>query len=758
MDTTKIKTMGFIDEYESFQSELDAYYASYPSDMSEVEAEIDRVSAEHPEWGPCRRKAIIYETAAERCPVKVFRHCPFFFEHDTGLNRRSWGSHNHNAPGIGAWMARQPKQRELEKWAHEQLEPANSSGICYGPPVYDFDHHCVGFDNVLSKGLEGIISQARKRLGNDGLDERQRDFLAGVIIGNRALVRIAERFAEEAEALAADEDVAHIRRRLIRMAEAARHVPARPARSFYEALAVIMFMRQVLAGLEGLGESIYGHLDRMLQPYLDADLADGSITLEEAEDLLQAFLAVTDVKFELHNNGGVTSTTIVIGGCDRDGTPVFNDVTRMIIGAYPKLGLINPELNARLSQNHPDEYFQLLAELSARGMNVTALFNDDVLIEANTRMGKALEDARLYVGGGCQENVLQNTEINSRASIYTNLAHIFLMGFMPERWQNYIDFHGLDIQIYEGAENFEALYKRFLANLETVANQFIDQRNMTEKEGWWYNPCPVHSSTLDDCIEKAKDMLDGGTRYAGASVGMTGVGTVVDSLRAVRQMVFDEQRVSIAKMAQLLQTDFADAEELRLYAINRVPKFGSDDPEMARFAAQVFHDIAQATTGRSNTRGGRYEASLFGFVAFRNMGKETCATPDGRRAGEPLSPGMSPTPEGLRRSGGVSAALGALESIDLADYAVVSVLDAKLPWTLAGMNRDVIAAMMRRFLEVGGSVAQFNVVEPQVLLDAREHPERHSDLVVRVSGFSARFINLPEDVQNEIIQRELIRV
>jgi trans-4-hydroxy-L-proline dehydratase len=758
MTTIHSKTLRFINEYEDFQSELDGYYASYPSDMSEVEAEIDRVSAEHPEWGPCRRKAIIYEIAAERCPVKVFRHCAFFFEHDTGLNRRSWGTHNHNAPGIGGWMARQPKQRELEQWAHEQSEPANTSGLCYGPPVYDFDHHCVGFDNVLSKGLEGIISQARKRLEDDGLDERQRDFLEGVIIGNRALVRIAERFAEKAEALASGEDTAHIRQRLVRMAQAARHVPARPARSFYEALAVIMFMRQVLAGLEGLGESIYGHLDRMLQPWLDADLADGSITLEEAEDLLQAFLAVTDVKFELQNNGGVTSTTIVIGGCDRDGTMVFNDVTRMIIDAYPQLGLINPELNARLSPDHPDEYFQLLAELSARGMNVTALFNDDVLIEANTRMGKALEDARLYVGGGCQENVLQNTEINSRASIYTNLAHIFLVGFMPDPWQSYIDFHGLDIQPYDGAENFDDFYKRFLDNLETVANQFIDQRNMTEKEGWWYNPCPAHSSTLDDCIEKAKDMLDGGTRYAGASVGLTGAGTVVDSLRAVQQLVFDEERVSIAEMAQLLQTDFANAEELRLYAVNRVPKFGSDDPEMGSFSARVFHDIAQATTGRPNTRGGRYEASLFAFRSFLRMGGQTCATSDGRRAGEPLSPGMSPTPEGLRHSGGISAALGALEPLDLADYAVVSVLDAKLPWTLAGTNSDVIVAMMRRFLEVGGSVVQFNVVDPKVLLDAREHPERHGDLVVRVSGFSARFTALPENTQNEIIQRELMGV
>jgi formate C-acetyltransferase len=447
----------------------------------------------------------------------------------------------------------------------------------------------------------------------------------------------------------------------------------------------------------------------------------------------------------------------MIGGCDREGAPVFNDVTRMVISAYPALELVNPELNARLSLDHPEEYFEMLADLNARGMNVTALFNDDVLIEANTRMGKALEDARLYVGGGCQENVLQNTEINSRASIYTNLAQVFLMGFLPGKWQSYTDLHGLEIQPYAGAESYGELYERFLANLKTVADQLIDQRNATEKEGWWYNPCPAHSSTMDDCIEKAQDMLDGGTRYAGASVGLTGAGTVIDSLRAVQQLVFDEQRVGIEEMARLLETDFDGAEDLRQEAIHRVPKFGSDDPEMAGFAARVLHDIAEATTGRANTRGGRYEASLFGFRSFLRFGAETCATPDGRRAGEPLSPGMSPTPEGMRRSGGVTAVLSALEPIDLADYAVVSVLDAKLPWTVAGMNRDVIVSMMRRFLEAGGSVVQFNVVDPEVLLDAREHPERHADLVVRVSGFSARFITLPEHTQDEIIEREIMK-
>jgi formate C-acetyltransferase len=417
---------------------------------------------------------------------------------------------------------------------------------------------------------------------------------------------------------------------------------------------------------------------------------------------------------------------------------------------------VNPKLNARISRRHPDEYFRRLAELNAEGRNVTAIYNDEVVIEANVRMGKAPRDARLYVGGGCQENVLQNTEINSRASIYLNIAQVLLMGFRPQNWKDYTELAGITPRPYAGAKSFQEVRERFLYNLRAVADREISLRNATEKEGWWYNPCPAHSSTMDDCIENARDMLDGGTRYAGASVSLIGAGTVVDSLRAIEQLVFREEQVGLEELADLLETDFEGAEDLRLRAVNQVPKYGSDDPETAGFAAGVLKDLASVTSGRPNTRGGAYEASLFVYRAFRGQGGKTGATPDGRRAGEPLSPGMSPGPEGMRRSGGVTAVLGALEPLELEDYPVVAVLDVKLPWSTAGTRPEVVEAMIRRFLEAGGSVVQFNVVDPEVLQDARKHPERHGDLVVRVSGYSARFTTLNEGIQDEIIERELM--
>jgi formate C-acetyltransferase len=516
-------------------------------------------------------------------------------------------------------------------------------------------------------------------------------------------------------------------------------------------------MREVCGSVEGIGESILGHLDRMTWPLLQADLAAGRATMEDARDSIDAFLAMTDAKANIRREPRETSTTVVVGGCDRHGEWVYNPVTDLILDAYRDLNLVNPKLNARISSRHPREYFRRLADLASR-TNVLAIFNDEVIIAANVRAGKAIEDARLYVGGGCQENVLQNTEISSRASIYLNLAHVLRMGFFPEQWAEYLSSSGVEIEPYAGAETFEEFRRRFLANLRAVHDEHVDRRNLTEREGGWYNPCPLHSATLDDCIERAKDMFAGGTRYAGASVSLIGAGTLIDSLRAVEQAVYERGEMTLDELAGLLETDFARAEERRSYLANRIDKFGSDDPATARFAADVLADLARVTTGKPNTRGGRYEASLFVYRAFLRMGAKTGATPDGRPAGEPLSPGMSPSPLGVGNGAGVASVLGALEPVDLTDFPVVAVLDLKLPWAGAGLNGEVVESVIRRFLDAGGSVLQLNVIDPAELADAREHPERHADLVVRVSGYSARFTTLPEHIQDEIIGRATVAV
>ena len=537
-------------------------------------------------------------------------------------------------------------------------------------------------------------------------------------------------------------------------------MPAEPPATFYEALNTILFLRELVQSLDGNGISVFGHLDRTLWPYYVDDMAHGRLTQDEAKDLLGFFLAFSDTRFGMRESGSHvgTNTTVVIGGCDADGKAVFNDVTRMIIEVYLEAGLIDPKLNARVSSRHPREYLDLLARMVARGANNLCLFNDDVIIAANTKMGKALTDCRLYVGGGCQENVLENTEVNSRATIYLNVPQVLLMGFFREQWSAFADREELAILPYTDGGSFDGLYEAFLRNLEAVANTHVRQRNRTEREGWRYNPCPLHSAAVDDCLDKRLDLMAGGARYNFGSISLTGIATTVDSLYALRQIVFEEKSVSLAELAQILLADFAGEGGLRQRLVRRVPKFGQEDDGIRAFSARVFADCARVTSGMPNSRGGRYEASLFSFRTYAHLGASTGATPDGRRAGQHLSMGMSPSQLALGARSSPGQVLSSLEPLDLTLYPVVAVLDAKLPAKPARYKPEIIVPIIQRFLDSGGSVLQLNCVDHKVLLEAREHPERHPDLVVRVSGYSACFAMLPEEIQDEIVAREQLSI
>ena len=740
------------DERVAFESELDAYYATCPNDVSDIQQNLERIADVHPEWSSWQLKEHVYETVSTRCPVVVFRHFPFYYELGVGKPRTNLGE-----GGVGNFLKSRPVGQRLLAAGREWWGPCGSAALSVGWLVLDDNHHSLGNDNVFRYGLSGLLARARERL--DSVEHPdQRAFLRCMCAGLESQIALTTRFADAAEQELVDERDPAIRERLTRIADVARRVPAHPPTTFYEGLAAILFMRETTQALEGNGISILGHIDRMLGPLYEADLAAGRITRGEAVDLLSFFLAMSDVRFGIrdatHHVG--TNTTIMIGGCTANGEPVFNEVTRMVVEVYRQHRIVDPKLNARISANHPPEYFDLLSDLSISGCKSISLFNDDVVIPANVKMGKAERDCRLYAGGGCQENVLENTEINSRATIYLNLLAVFLNGFFPEKLAFLAKRDGAELADYADIEEFEAFYSAFLDNLHAVLLAHIAFRNRAERQGAEYNPCPLHSATIDDCFANARGIMEGGARYSNGSISLTGVGTLIDSLYAIRKAVYEEPIVSLSAMRNILADDFRDEEPLRQYLVNRVPKYGQDDAGIREFSSRVFADLARVSRGHANGRGGIYEASLFAFRSFTNFGEATGATPDGRRAGEHLSPGMSPSPLAFGGQTGITDVLSALEPIDLTDYPVVSILDAKLP-TLSAADRTVMNAIMRGFIDNGGSVMQLNLVDQAVLIDARQHPERHRDLVVRISGYSAYFTTLPGNIQDEVIERTVLQ-
>jgi Pyruvate-formate lyase len=731
-----------------FFEELSQYYSGYPSDVSLCNQRIEEFYQENPGAAPEKVKAFIYKASAELCDIKLFRYCPFYYEIASGRRRNSGTSGFPPEDCIGAWLMR--KNAHIAELYREWYKPYTDMDIIDTIMFVDFAHHCAGYDNVLKKGLMGIMEDAIKSLGTAD-DSDQREFLQAVIDGNMALGLICRRFSETAKVMAENEQEPEIRKQLALIAETAGCVPFEPPRSFYEALNTILFIREACISLDGIAVPILGHIDRMLESFYLNDIEKGILTRNEAKNLLAFFLAITDARFDHTNTTNGTNVSVVIGGCGRDGKPIFNEITKMVIEIFREYNLANPKLQARVSKDHPREYSGLLSVLVSSGANVLSILNDDVIIPSFTKVGKSLEDSRLYVAGGCQETVLQNTEVNCRAYIYINLLQVLRMTLLPEYYP-----------IYEREKmkrsatlwsSFDEFYRSCFSVLKLLCCKVAERLGSFEERWREYSPCPLYSSTIEDCIKNRKDITAGGARYNNSNLALVGIGSFIDSLYAVKRAVFDDGIINMEQLRKALCDNFKGAGDLRQYLKNRIGKFGQDSDEINEFAAKVFKDTAINSSGMQNPRGGIFEASLFTFYAYDWLKDYTGATPDGRLDGQILSRGISPaeTTDDVN----IAKILHTVKSLDLTMYPGSGVVYLDMPLTMKKSGYKLYENIIHCALNAGIIALDFNIVDKKALMDAKKNPEQHRGLVVRVCGYSAYFVGLDPNVQDELIERVL---
>ena len=718
-------------EIQLLREEMEAYYAHLDPQTEELTAGIAACVAGTPLDAGMERKIRQIEYLSEACPVHLFRHTPFFFEISSGRPRFSWGGLH--SP-VGTFLNEQSADFWLTPYA-DALKEDREQGFMHGwnNPV-GLDHHCPGYDQLLSLGAEGIIRRAEEGLEGCA-EEGSKEFYQAVIRCNRALVHLANRFAEEAKKLAEKagdpEEKAHYEK----IARTAQRIPLKPPESFFEALEMILFYRECAGTLEGIGFSTFAQLDRMLMPYYEKDLKEKRITKEEAEALLCDLLIYTEVRFDTANGYHETSTTMELGGCDRAGNVNFNEITRMILQCVKAVRSIGTKINCRISKNHPKEYLDLIAGVQLANLPCVMMHNDDVLIPARVKQGEAVEDARLYVGCGCHEVVLSNTEVCTRADTWINLPRIFLD----------------TMEKHAGVSSFEALYAAFLQDAGAYHERIVGLKNAGE--GCWrkYAPLPLYSSSLIGPLEKGKDVTEGGAQYNTTALSMLGAATLIDSLYCVKQLVFEEKRLSLPEFLQILQANYAGQEKLRQHIIRKIPRHGSGNEGLDDFSAHVLSDLS-ALSGQLNARGGKYLPAFYPHDLYRDLGKRTGATPDGRRAGMPLSRGVSPN-EFIQLDSPLDI-IHSLKKIDFTRFADSFIAEITLPsMPDTPENRQILTAIMEEFLAAEGSSIQFNLVDQAQLLEARKHPQDHPNLLVRVCGYSAAFIHLSEDTQLEILSR-----
>lgn len=745
----------FLCEREAYKEEFDAFYSTFPVNVDDILCKLALLADAHPGASSMKLKGLGYGVLAKECSVKVFRHCPFYFAVPTGIRRsRIGGKLPLEKSGFSSWvMQRNAKINEAFCRMYDPYE--NVGLIHYIDRFWDNVHQIAGYDTVLKLGLSGVKEKAERRMQGEH-DPDVLEYLTSTVQAMDALMLLSERFGKAAETMAAEERDPLIRERLERIASTAPRVPRHAPQTFYEGLNTLLFIHDAFVNFDCCGICSQGHIDQSLEMLYNADVEAGRLTRQDAKELLRWFLSITDTRADYtdksrdHLNQNMALT---IGGVHRDGTPIYNDITRMVLEVMEELSLVNPNLAIRISSHHPKAYLEQVASFIADGTNSSSLFIDETIIEANVRRGKTLQDSRDYTVGGCQETVLNNCEHYGRAQMYLNLPMLLNMTLLGRQEDKALLAGDFPLMDAAQAQSFSDVYEAFFSNLKAFCDSTAENYNRYEPYAAVFNPMPMYSSLLDDCIEKGKDSTQGGARYNPACISLVGIGTVINVLYAIKTEVFEKGMFTLSRLRSLLESDFEgrEGERARQYLLNRVSKYGDDAQEVNLFAAKVFADTAKVSTGQKNTMGGTYDSSIYSYHWYRLMGEKTMATFDGRKAGMPLSRGAgggeySTTIE-------VSKAIHSMHLIDQSIFPGVCILYLDMPFARRKLEAGVFVDLIRYFAKNGGYCLQLNVVDRSQLIDAQKHPERYGGLVVRVCGYSEYFTCLDKKRQDEMILR-----
>ncbi|GMV05643.1 MAG: hypothetical protein AMXMBFR53_19200 [Gemmatimonadota bacterium] len=606
------------------------------------------------------------------------------------------------------------------------------------------------------------IAERRARLDylTDPDATRKAEQLDAMDIACRALVRLAERYAELAEALASREASATRRDELLHVARVCRRVPARAPRDFHEAIQAYWFAHVgVVSELNGWDAMSPGHLDQHLLPFYRKGLADGTLDDARARELLGCLW----VKFNNHPappKVGVTAresgtyndfVNINLGGLTPDGDDAVSDLSYLLLEVVDDVPLLQPQSNVQISARTPDRFLNAACRIIRKGYGYPSVFNADAVSAELVRQGKDVRDAREGGSSGCIE-----------VGAFGKEAY-FLTGYLntPKI---------LELALHDGVDpasgrrvgpatgaatsfaSFDDVYDAFEAQLRWLVDVKVRVNQTVESLYARYCPAPLLSVLIRDCIEEARDYHDGGPRYNTTYIQCCGLGTTTDCLSALRTHVFGDGSVSMDRLLDALARDFEGEEPLRQRLLNRTPRFGNDDEGADELARRVYASLLGVIDGRPNTRGGRYHLNMLSTTCHVYFGTRVGATPDGRRAGLPISDGTSPA-HGADRKGptAVCRSLGKLDQVRSGG----TLLNQRfLPQVLEGeAGVGKLSSLVRTYFRLGGHHIQFNVVDTDTLRDAQAHPERYRDLLVRVAGYSDYFVDIGRDLQEEIIAR-----
>lgn len=625
-----------------------------------------------------------------------------------------------------------------------------------------FGHVVIDYERILKRGFKGMKEDILDNLNRLDLAEPDafghKLFYDSCLIICDAIIHFAHRYGALAKEMRKHETSVQRKNELLTIALNCERIPEHPAETFWEACQTLWFIQLILQINDNGTSYTPGRFDQFMFPYYQRDLEKGMSKVELQETLEALWVKFTEpVKLfceadSIINVGQPTGQNIQVGGLDRQGVDATNDLSYRCLEAHIHLQLMQPNFTVRLHENTPEEFLMQTIEAIKPGGGMPQLTTDETFIKALRNIGVSLEDARDYVPVGCMETMPKNAWGRANGGFFnlTKVLELALNNGVCRITGEQIGVKTGDPKTFTSIEDVKQAYQKqmeYSIRHNVILNNLID---MVHEE---LCPVPLVSMFVDDCVKKGIDVTSGGAKYNWTAVLGIGVANSGDALTAIQKAVFEEKWISMERLINALDNDFADQEVLRQYLLNKVPKYGNDireADEMVGFTTDVFFD---ALSQHQTYRGGPFVGSFISISAYVPFGKATGATPDGRKSGTMLADSISPS-NGADQNG-PTAAMKSATAINHVRCANGLIFNLRFsPGSLStkeGMHK--FASLIRGYVKLGGAQVQFNVVSGETLKKAKKNPQKYRGLVVRVAGYSAFFHELAEDIQDSIITR-----
>jgi formate C-acetyltransferase len=621
-------------------------------------------------------------------------------------------------------------------------------------------HFFPGHENVFKGGFNGLIKKAESKTKEFEDDAEKMRFFKSVLILLNAAKKFIQRFSDLAKEMAEKEQNPERQNELLEISETCYNISGSPPNSFKEAIQLLYFTH-LISGLEDGGFAIsVGRLDQVLYPYYIEDLNQGKISKEEVQFIIECFYLKLSTLWNYVMNKGIVAAegppigeNLTIGGIDRDGNDVTNDLSYLFLEAYARLKSVQPTFSVRVHEKTPEDLIIKTGEAIKSGASI-ALFNDNVMIPGLNNLGYDIKDAREYAPIGCVEPVHPYKSFGC-----TNATQINIAKCLELTLNNGTDMftkRKCGVENTKEIRSYEDLWDEYVNQLKYLIKNMVETMHVLEKSISELSPQPFLSATTDDCLERGLDITKGGAIYDFTTTQLIGLATVGDSFAVIRKIVFEDKLLPYEDLVMMLKKNYRGSYqgkkgvEWREIFINKVSKFGNDDDYVDSITRDVAKTFCDELVKHTNYRGGKFNPGIYTMSLHLALGAFTAASANGRKSRDPLSNGVGPS-HGMDKNGPTAILNSIMKLENELQTNGNSVILAFHPNTL---KLELFPALIRSFfVPNGGYHIQFNIVGKDTLCEAQKNPDEYRGLVVRIAGYSVYFTELSKIAQDDIIAR-----